>query len=54
MAIDLRHPKTRQVESAAVVEIELLVLMQQRLLVYRGAEVQAALRKPANHPWLCR
>ena len=42
-AIGLRHAEAGQVETAAVVEIELLVLVQQRLGVDRGAEVQPAL-----------
>ena len=46
--IDLRHAEARHVEPAAVVEVELLVLVDDRLGVDRGAEVETALRQAAD------
>ena len=50
--VDLGHAEAGQVEPAAVVEVELLVLVQQRLRVDRGAEVEPALRHAADHAGL--
>src|SRR4029453_18447718 len=51
-AVYFGHAQAGQVEPAAVVEVELLVLVQQRLRVDRGAEVQPALRHAADHAGL--
>ena len=48
LRVDLRHAEAGQVEAAAVVEVELLVLVDHRLGVDRGAEVQPALRHAAD------
>jgi hypothetical protein len=48
VAVDLRHAEARHVEPAAVVEVELLVLMDDGLGVDGSAEVEPALRKSAD------
>ena len=45
----LGHAEAGQIEPAAVVEVELLVLVQQRMRVDRAAEVETALRHAADH-----
>ena len=40
LGVDLGHAEARHVEPAAVVEVELLVLVDHRLGVHRGAEVE--------------
>ena len=50
--VDLRHAEARHVEAAAVVEVELLVLVDHCIRVDRRAEVQAALRHAADHAGL--
>ena len=45
-------PEAGQVEPAAIVEVELLVLVEERLRVDRRAEVQPALRHAADHAGL--
>lgn len=47
-----RHAEAGQVEPAAVVEIKLLVLVQQRLRIDGRTEVQAPLRHAADHAGL--
>src|ERR1700712_1175524 len=54
VAIRLRETQERNVEAAAVVEIELVGLIDDRLRVGRGAEVQAARRNAADHAGLGR
>jgi hypothetical protein len=49
LGVALGHPEARHVEAAAVVEIELLVLVQDRLGVDRRAEVEPRLRHAADH-----
>ena len=48
------HAETRHVEPAAVVEIELLVLLDDRVGVDCGAEIEPALRHAADHARLGR
>ncbi len=42
--VDFGHAQTGHVEPAAVIEVELLVLVDDGLGVHRGAEVEAGLR----------
>ena len=48
VGVDLRHAEARHVEAAAVVEVELLVLVDHGIGVDRRAEIQAALRQAAD------
>ena len=46
--VDLRHAEAGQIEPAAIVEVELLVLVHHRLRVERRAEIEPALRHAAD------
>ena len=50
--IDLRHAEAGEVEPAAVVEVELLVLRDDGARVHRRPEVEPALRQAADDPGL--
>ena len=52
VGVHLRHAEARHIEAAAIVEIELLILMDHGIRVDRGAEIQAALRQAADHAGL--
>ena len=47
--IDLRQSEKGDVETAAVVEVELVGLIDHRLRVDRGAEIEPARRNAADH-----
>ncbi|AQH05903.1 hypothetical protein A9R05_43690 (plasmid) [Burkholderia sp. KK1] len=47
--IDLGHAKACEIRAAAVIEIEPLVPVQERLCIDARTEVQSALRHPADH-----
>ena len=53
-AIDLREGKERDIKAAAVIEIELRRLLDERLVVDGGPEVIAADRRAADDPLLDR
>ena len=46
--IRLRHAETSEVETAAVVKIELLILMHDGIRIERGAKIEPALRHSAD------
>ena len=50
--VDLRQAEEGEVEAAAVVEVELVGLVDDRLRVGRGAEVEPAGRHAADHAGL--
>ena len=50
--VRLRHAETCEIEAATIVEIKLLVLMDHRIGIERGAEIQAALRQAADNAGL--
>ena len=52
MPVDLRQTEKRHVEPAAVVEVELIRLVDHRLGVDRGAEIDAARGHAADHAGL--
>ena len=52
--VSLGHAEAGEVEAAAIIEIELLVLIDYRPRIDRRAEIQPALRHPADDPRLSR
>ena len=52
LAVDLCHAETCHVQAATVVEVELLVLVNDRVGIHGSAEVEAALRHAADHAGL--
>ena len=52
LRVALREAQAGEVEAAAVVEVELLVLVQHGGRVQGGAEIEPALRQAADHPGL--
>ena len=49
MPIGLREPKARQIKTATVVKIKLIVLRDDCIRIDRGAKVETRRRLAANH-----
>jgi hypothetical protein len=47
-SIRLRHPQTGKIKTSAIVEIKLLVLVQHRIRIKRGTEIEPPLRHSAD------
>ena len=54
LGVHLRHAQAGHVEAAAVIEVELLVLVNDGIGIDRRAEIEPTLRQPADHPRLRR
>ena len=52
LGVRLRHAEAGHVQAAAVVEIELLVLLDHRVRIQRRAEIEPCLRHAADHAGL--